>query len=264
MNYTQNKNRPSLNAAFMLGILLWAGIMHLPVSSWSQDAQAIVKKADEHMRGNTTVVELTIQTIRPTWSRSLELKAWMKGTDYSMILIQAPAKEKGIVFLKRRKEVWNWMPVLERNIKLPPSMMSQSWMGTDFTNDDLVRESSVVRDYTHRIAGDTLILGRPCYKIEMTPKPDAAVVWSRLIVCIDKSDFLELHTEFYDEEGVLMNVMNAYDIKVMDGRLIPTRFEMIPTDKPRQRTQMTYKSIRYNTPIKDDFFSTDNMRTLNR
>ena len=126
MNCKRYKIGLSPHYAFTAGVLLWASLILLPVPSWSQDAEAIVKKADEHMRGNTTVVELTIQTIRPTWSRSLELKAWMKGADYSMILIQAPAKEKGIVFLKRRKEVWNWMPVLERNIKLPPSMMSQS------------------------------------------------------------------------------------------------------------------------------------------
>lgn len=231
---------------------------------WGQDAYAIVKKADDKMRGTSSVVEMTIRTIRPSWSRSMDLKAWMKGKDYSMILIQSPVKDKGIVFLKRKKEVWNWMPVLERNIKLPPSMMSQSWMGTDFTNDDLVKESSILVDYTHRITGDTVVDGRTCFIIEMMPKPEAAVVWSKLIVCIDKKDFLELHSRFYDEEGNLMNIMNAFDVKTMDGRLIPTRFEMIPVEKKNQRTEMIYRSIRFNVPLEDGFFTTENMRSVSK
>jgi outer membrane lipoprotein-sorting protein len=192
----------------------------------------------------------------------MDIKAWVKGTDYSMILVQAPAKDKGIVFLKRKKEVWNWMPALEKTIKLPPSMMSQSWMGTDFTNDDLVKESSIVHDYNHRIIGDTIIDNRSCHIIEMIPRPEAAVVWGRLVVCIDKKDFLELHTRFYDEDGELINIMNGSDIRTMDGRLIPTRFEMLPMDKKNQKTEMIYRSIKYNRPIEDGFFTTEKMKTL--
>jgi outer membrane lipoprotein-sorting protein len=154
------------------------------------------------------------------------------------------------------------MPVLERNIKLPPSMMSQSWMGTDFTNDDLVKESSILVDYSHRIVGDTVIEGRSCHVIEMTPKPEAAVVWSKLIVCIDKKDFIELHSRFYDEEGSLLNIMNASDVKIMDGRLIPTKFEMIPVEKKNQKTEMIYRSIRFNIPLDDGFFTTEKMRSV--
>lgn len=230
---------------------------------FAQNASDIVKKADEKMRGSTSQAELTIKTIRPSWTRSMDVKVWVKGNDYSMILVQSPAKDKGIVFLKRKKEVWNWMPALERTIKLPPSMMSQNWMGTDFTNDDLVKESSVVNDYDHSIVGDTVIDNRSCYIIQMIPKPEAAVVWSKLIVCIDKKDFLELHTRFYDEEGKIINIMNAYDVKMMDGRLIPTRFEMIPADKKNQKTEMTYKIIKYNRPIEDAFFTSEKMKIIN-
>lgn len=230
---------------------------------FAQNASDIVKKADEKMRGSTSQAELTIKTIRPSWTRSMDVKVWVKGNDYSMILVQSPAKDKGIVFLKRKKEVWNWMPALERTIKLPPSMMSQNWMGTDFTNDDLVKESSVVNDYDHSIVGDTVIDNRSCYIIQMIPKPEVAVVWSKLIVCIDKKDFLELHTRFYDEEGKIINIMNAYDVKTMDGRLIPTRFEMIPADKKNQKTEMTYKTIKYNRPIEDAFFTSEKMKIIN-
>jgi outer membrane lipoprotein-sorting protein len=229
---------------------------------FAQSAADIVKKADEKMRGTTSRAELIIKTIRPSWTRSMDVKVWMKGNDFSMILIQSPAKDKGIVFLKRKKEVWNWMPALERTIKLPPSMMSQNWMGTDFTNDDLVKESSVVTDYDHSILGDTVIDKRDCYIIQMIPKPEAAIVWSKLIVCIDKKDFLELHTRFYDEDGKIVNIMNAYDVKMMDGRLIPTRFEMIPMDKKNQKTEMRYKNIQFNRPIGDGFFTSEKMKTV--
>lgn len=229
----------------------------------AQDAKEIVKRADDKMRGKTSQAEMVIKTMRPTWTREMTVKTWMKGNDYAMILIQAPVKDKGTVFLKRKKEVWNWLPTLERSIKLPPSMMSQSWMGTDFTNDDLVKESSVVEDYEHSIAGDTLLDGRPCYIIQMIPKPEAAVVWGKLIVCIDKKDFLELHSRFYDEEGSLINTMNSFDIKEMDGRLIPTRMEMIPADKKNQKTEIIYKKISFNRPLEDTFFTMDKMRNLN-
>jgi outer membrane lipoprotein-sorting protein len=110
------------------------------------------------------------------------------------------------------------------------------------------------------IIGDTTIDNRVCYIIQMIPKPEAAVVWSKLIVCIDKKDFLELHTRFYDEDGKLINIMNAYDIKVMGGRLIPTHFEMIPADKKNQKTEMIYRNIQYNKPIEDNFFTTEKMK----
>jgi outer membrane lipoprotein-sorting protein len=231
--------------------------------SFSQDAKEIVKKADDKMRGTTMQAEMIIKTTRPTWSREMQCKTWTKGNNLAMIIIKSPAKDKGIVFLKKKKEVWNWMPTLERNIKLPPSMMSQSWMGTDFTNDDLVKESSVVEDYDHIIIGDTVIQNRSCYTIRLIPKPETAVVWSKVILCIDKKDFLELNSRFFDEDGKLINTMNSYDIKLMHDRVIPTRFEMIPTDKKGQKTEMIYINIQYNKPIDDNFFSVEKMKTLN-
>lgn len=228
----------------------------------AQNATEVVRKADQKMRGSTMQAEMLIRTIRPTWTREMGCKTWMKGNDLAMILITAPAKDKGVVFLKRKKEVWTWVPSLERTVKLPPSMMGQNWMGTDFTNDDLVKESSVVEDYNHTITGDTVIQNRPCFIIRMIPKPDAAVVWSKVTICIDKKDYLELNCRFYDEDGKLINTMNGYDIKIMDGRLIPTRFEMIPADKKGQKTEMIYKAVRYNQAIDDRFFTVEKTQTL--
>ncbi len=227
-----------------------------------ESAKDIIEKADKKMRGETSIAEITIQTIRPTWTRELELKTWAKGTSYAMILITSPAREKGTVFLKRGKEVWNWVPNIERIIKLPPSMMMQSWMGTDFTNDDLVKESSIVEDYIHSFAGDTTINERNCYQIKLTPKPQAAVVWGMLMVWIDKKDYLQLLAKFYDEEGTLISTMRSEDIREMGGRLLPARIEMIPADKSGQRTVMQYKSIRFNAPIDDSFFTTQNMKKV--
>jgi outer membrane lipoprotein-sorting protein len=230
---------------------------------FSQTAKEIVEKTDEKMRGSTSQATLLIRTIRPTWSREMRVKTWEKGRVYSMIYVESPQKDKGIVFLKRKNEVWNWIPSIEKIIKLPPSMMSQSWMGTDFSNDDLVKESSIVNDYSHEFSGDTVISNRNCYLITLIPKAEAAVVWGKLVVAIDKKDLVELHVRFYDEDGSLVSIMNAYDVKLMDGRLIPTRMEMIPADKKGQRTEMIYEKISFNKPIADGFFTTEQMKSVN-
>lgn len=229
----------------------------------SYNAKEIVRKSDEKMRGKTSKAELTIQIVRPTWTREIKMKTWSKGNNYALILVIAPSKEKGTVFLKRDKEVWNWIPSIERTIKLPPSMMSQSWMGTDFTNDDLVKESSVVEDYIHSFEGDSVIEGRDCYKIKLIPTPEAAVVWGKILVWIDKKDDLQLRTEFYDEENVLISTMQSSEIKMMDGRLIPTRTEMIPADKKNQKTLMIFTNIVFDKSLDENIFSPNNMKKAN-
>lgn len=240
------------------------GIFILMAMQPPQDISArdIVRKVDENMRGKTSLADITIRIVRPTWSREMNMKSWSKGDDYSMILINSPAKEKGTVFLKRIKEVWNWIPSIERNIKLPPSMMSQSWMGTDFTNDDLVKEASAVEDYTHTHIGKETIAGKECYKIEMIPKPSAAIVWEKVIVWIDIKDFLQLKAEFYDEDGELVNIMNSSDIKKIGGRKITSKIEMIPVDKEGNSTWIIYNDIIFDKEINDDFFTTRNMKQL--
>jgi len=225
-------------------------------------AKDIVKEADENMRGKTSLADITIIIIRPSWSREMNMKAWSKGDDYSMIMVTSPAKEKGTVFLKRVKEVWNWIPSIERNIKLPPSMMSQSWMGTDFTNDDLVKEASSVSDYDHKLLGKETVLNKDCYKIEMIPKPSAAIVWEKVIVWIDSKDFLQLKAEFYDEDGELVNIMNSSEVKEIGGRKITSKIEMFPVDKEGNSTVIIYNDIIFDQPINDNFFSTRNMKQI--
>ncbi len=244
----------------LLGIMIFIVPIMTVSGQQNLSAKDIVKKADENMRGKTSQADITIKIIRPTWSREMQMKAWSKGDDYSMILVTSPAKEKGTVFLKRIKEVWNWIPSIERNIKLPPSMMSQSWMGTDFTNDDLVREASSVSDYDHTLLGKETIAGKECYKIQMIPKPSAAIVWEKVIVWIDTLDFLQLKAEFYDEDGELVNIMRSSDIKEMGGKKITSKIEMFPVDKEGNSTVIIYNDIVFDEPIKDDFFTTRNMK----
>jgi outer membrane lipoprotein-sorting protein len=226
----------------------------------AQDAKQIVAKAEDNIRGLSSQTEITIQIKRPAWTRSMSVKSWSKGDQYSLMVVTAPAKDAGTVFLKRVKEIWNWLPNIERVVKLPPSMMSQSWMGTDFTNDDLVKASSRIDDYKHKIVGDSVIEGRKCWKIEMIPLPQAAVVWSKVNMWIDHKDYLELRIEFYDEDNKLVNVMQCSDVRTIGGRVMPLKMEMIPVEKKGQETIITYSSAVFNQPISVDFFTTQNMK----
>ena len=237
-------------------------IIVLTFQANAQDAYQIIKRADEHLRGASQKAEMSIEVQRPKWSRTMDIKAWSLGNDYSFILINAPARDKGTVFLKREKEIWNWQPKIEKVIKLPPSMMMQSWMGSDFTNDDLVKESSILLDYTHEIIGDTLILNRACYTIQLTPKPAAAVVWGEIKTFIDKNDFLQLGSEFYDEDGYLINKMEASEIKSFGNKILPSKMVMTPVEEEGQTTILRYKSIEYNIDIDKEFFSKQNMKRL--
>lgn len=240
-------------------LLLACGLVLTFSQVFSQEARLIVKKADEKSRGKSSFATITIQTIRPSWTREMSVKAWMKGNDFALIQFVAPAKEKGVVYLKRKKEVWNWIPSIERNIKMPPSMMNQSWMGTDFTNDDLVKEASILEDYNHSLLSDTVFDGRSSYQIQLIPKPAASVVWGKLKMCIDKKDFIMLQVKYYDEDGLLINTMHCSDIKILGGRLLPAKLEMTPTDKKGFKTILTYNSLVFDNPIEDSFFSIQNI-----
>jgi len=239
--------------------LLFINLSLLNSPSFAQSAKEIVRKTDEKAKGKTSIATMTVQIIRPTWSREMSIKTWTKGNDLVLIYVTAPAKEKGVVYLKRFKEIWNWIPSIERNIKMPPSMMSQSWMGTDFTNDDLVKEASILEDYDHTFLEDAVVDARTCYKIQLLPKPKSAVVWGKVIMSIDKKDFMTLHVQYYDEDGTLINTMHGSDIKILGGRLLPARMEMTPESKKGNKTVLIYNSIVFDTPLDDSFFTTQNI-----
>ena len=233
------------------------------ISAQTLSAADIVRKADEKFNGEKSGISNMIMTIvRPSWERKVEFKSWSVGRENSLTLITAPAKDQGQTFLKRGQEMWSWNPAINRLIKLPPSMMSQGWMGSDYTNDDILKESSLVKDYTHEIIGEETIGERICYKIKMVAKPDASVVWGHQIRWIDKKELLVLKAELYDEDGYLVRTELGSEIKVMDGRAIPSRLELIPADEKGNKTIVEIKDIRFNVPIEDSFFSQQNMKRI--
>lgn len=214
------------------------------------------------MRGKTSAGEMKMKIIRPSWSREITMKSWTKGETLALILITGPARDKGTAFLKRNKEIWNWQPSIDRVIKLPPSMMMQSWMGSDFTNDDLVQESSVIKDYTHRLIGAEKIADRDCYKIELIPKEEAAVVWGKVICWIDKKDFIEMKVECYDEDGYLVNTLYGKQIKSLGGKILASVLEVTPAAEPGHKTIIEYLRLEFDQNIDDGFFSQQNMKRV--
>ena len=230
--------------------------------SLAQSADEIIQKAEDHMRGTSSYSEMTIETIRPKWTREMTIKTWTKGDDYSVTLVLSPAKDKGTVFLKRKNEIWQYIPSIERTIKMPPSMLNQSWMGTDMTNDDLVRESSLKNDYNKKIVGTETIEGLACHKIVMTPKEDVNSIWGKLEIWVSKKDYLQLKTKFYDEDNVLVNTILGKSVKTIGGKIIPTVMEVVPADKKGQKTRMEYTNAEFNLPIDDEIFTTQYMKRL--
>lgn len=239
-------------------------MLFITASIYSQDLTAIeiIKKADEKQRGEYNQGEVKMSIIRPDWTREITMKSWASGDDYSLILVTSPARDKGTAFLKRDREMWNWQPTIDRVIKMPPSMMSQSWMGSDFTNDDLVKQSSIVVDYTHQITGEAELEGRTCWEITLIPTEEAAVVWGKVKTWVDQKDFLQLKTEFFDEDDYLVNTMYGKKIDKLGGRLLPTIMEIIPADEEGHKTRIEYLSMSFDKPIKDSFFSVQSMKRV--
>ncbi|EGQ9296021.1 outer membrane lipoprotein-sorting protein [Vibrio parahaemolyticus] len=230
--------------------------------SYAESAFDIVQKSDQAMRGKSSYSEATMEIVRPDWTRSMTMKSWTKGTELSLVLVTAPAKDKGSASLKRHREMWNWVPSIERVIKIAPSMLSQSWMGSDFTNDDLINQSSIVVDYQHALLGNDSFEGDKVWVIEATAKPDAPVVWNKVTLWISQSTYLQRKVEFYDEFDERVNVLTTYDVKELGGRKIATRMEMKPVDKPGNKTIFTTHQAQFDFDINDDFFSQQQMKSL--
>ena len=255
-------NINSVKQYFLLCIISLLYFSAYPVFGDELSAKEIVIRANDLMRGKSSVATTIINVIKPDWSREMTAKTWSIEPDYAMILIIAPARDKGTVTLKRKKEMWNWIPSIQRIIKIPPSMMMQPWMGSDFNNDDLVRESSIVEDYTQSLIGEEKINGYDCYKISLIPKPEAGVVWGKIIMWISKEEYLELKIEYYDEDGTLVKYMTGSKIREMGGRIIPSYWEMIPVDKPGEKTTLEYKSLEFDIDISSSFFSEQEMKRV--
>ncbi len=222
-------------------------------------ALELARRCDQALKGNTQVGKASMTVRRPEWERTLEMDYWSVNPDKTFILITAPAKEAGTGTLRIGTNMWIYLPRVERTIKIPPSLMLQPWMGSDFTNDDLVKESSLVHDYTHRIDGEAVEAGDPCYRLVATPKPGAAVVWGKLVLLIRKSDALPRRQEFYDEHGKLRKVLTFEDIRPAGDRSYPMRWRIRPADRPEHETILVYREIRFDEPIPPRVFSRQNL-----
>ena len=232
------------------------------IDAQTMTAQEIVEISNDRLRGTSSYAELQMTIVRPSWTRELEIKSWSKGDDLSMILITAPARDKGTAFLMREREIWNWQPSIDRVIKMPPSMMTQSWMGSDFTNDDLVKQSSIVNDYDQTLLGQETVEGLPCYQVELIPHEDAAVVWGKVVIWIDVEDYMQMKIEFFDEDDYLVNTMSGKDPRMLGGKKLPSTLEVIPADNPGHKTMMVYRELEFDMDVEDRFFSIQNMKRV--
>lgn len=249
----------------MLKQFLFAFFTSCMFAGFSQhlSPKEIIQKSEEKLRGGEKAYsEIKIEIVRPSWSREMQMKSWAFGSQYSMILITAPARDAGQVFLKSEKQVWNYVPKFGRVTKLPPSAMSQSWMGTDLSNDDLVRESNKTDDFKYTLKSDTIINGLKCYHLSLIPNEGTNIIWGRIELFIDKVDFITVRNEMYDEDDELVNVMNASGIKVISGVKIATRIEMIPMDKEGHKTVMTIVVLDTKSSFEEGFFTKQNMQRV--
>jgi outer membrane lipoprotein-sorting protein len=246
-----------------IGTFLFFSCFTGTVTAQEMSATDIVRKADEKYRGEQSgfsVMQMTV--IRPAWQRTVEFRSWSLGDDYALTLVTAPAREAGQTFLKRKNEMWTFNPAINRLIKLPPSMMSQGWMGSDYTNDDVLRESSAVKDYTHEILSREDLGGYHCFKIRLTARKDADVLWSYQIWWVDEKEFIVLRAELYDEDGALVRTETASDMKIFEGRLLPTVLELIPAETKGNRTVVRIIDMKFNIKLSESFFSQQNMKNV--
>lgn len=233
-------------------------IVSLPVSAIELDE--LIRHIDELWRGETShsTMIMTVKTRR--YERSMTMEAWSRGQDYSLVVIRQPVKDKGIATLKVKENIWNYLPKINRVTKVPSSMMSGSWMGSHFTNDDLVKESTIEDDYTSSITFEGKRNGVSIYELTSTPKPDAAVVWGRVVMEIKQKTLSPYRALYYDEEGVLVRTMTFDQEKKIGARMVPMRMALQPEDKPNESTVVIYKDIAFDIPLKDSFFSLQNLQ----
>jgi outer membrane lipoprotein-sorting protein len=223
------------------------------------DIQAIVDKVDRLYRSTSSSAELEMVVTTPNWSRTLRMDAWSEGMDKTFIRIAYPKKDAGIATLRIGSEMWNYFPKINKVMKVPPSMMMSSWMGSDFTNDDLVKESSMLRDYTHRII--TPEGAEPgLHYVELIPKRDIPIVWGKIILLVRKEDFIPVREEYYDEKGTKMRVMEFKEITDFGGRAIPAVLEINPLNKRGNKTVVRYIDIRFDVELDSDAFTLRNLQ----
>ncbi|MDH5737091.1 MAG: outer membrane lipoprotein-sorting protein [Gammaproteobacteria bacterium] len=214
-------------------------------------AKELIDYMEDLYRGNASETEIVMQIEKPQYQRELQLIAWSMGREKSLIRIASPRKEKGISTLKRDSEIWNYFPKIDKVIKVAPSMMMGSWMGSDFTNDDLVKESTLTEDYRLELAES-----EDKYTVTLIPHEMTVTVWSKIEYTINKALMIPEQQIYYDEKMNRIRILNFLDPKDYNGRLLPSVLEMTPLNKPGNLTRIVYKSILFDPPgVTDETFS---------
>jgi len=237
-----------------LSLLIMSSFLYTNV--FAITATEIIEKSEQAMQGESqiAIADITIKTRR--WTRTMKLKSYLIRKDKkSFSEILSPRKDAGNRFLLIDQNMWHYVPKLQQTIKISPSMMLQSWMGSDFTNDDIVKESSIVTDYTHHLIGNETIDDHECYKLELIPKPDAAVVWGKIIYYARISDYLPVREEFYNEHNELKKHLTLSNFKKMGDRVIPILYKMQTVKKQDRYTLMELETARFDVPIPEAVFT---------
>jgi outer membrane lipoprotein-sorting protein len=228
----------------------------LPHPAWSANLKALIRKVEEQYMGLSSKSRMTLSIRSEHWERSLKMDAWSLGRDHFLVRIIEPSKERDVATLKVAKEVWNYLPKVDRVIKVPPSMMGGAWMGSHITNDDLVKANKIDEDYSFKLIEES----KQRYLIECIPKPDAVVVWGKIVYEILRPMEVPGTVSYYDEEMVKVREMIFDDVKKIDGRTIPLRMTIQPVDDPEERTIIQYSDIDFNIKIRKSFFSLRNLK----
>lgn len=229
----------------------------LSFSTLAADVDTILDKVDELFRSESSHGNMKMMIKTPHWERTLVMEMWTKGMDYTFVVIKSPRKDKGVTTLKRVNEMWNYFPKINKVIKIPPSMMMGSWMGSDLTNDDLVKESSLKKDYNSKLEdkGEN-------HFITLTPKKNTISVWGKIEVVVSKSTLLPIKQTFYDEKNIAVRDMIFKDVKKLGGKTIPTVMEIIPLteEKKGNITTMIYQDMKFNVKVNDSVFTRRNLQ----
>ena len=225
------------------------------IQVYSQTAEEIIEKAENAVKGKTAhgIIEMIITTSE--FTRSLKMEAWWVGNNKALIVTKAPAKEAGNKTLKDGDEIWEYLRNTETTIKIPPSMMLQSWNGSDYTNDDLVHASNLAKDYYLKIMATEKINSEDCWKVELTPKPEAAVVWGKIYYWVRKTNYLPSLVQYFDEKGNMIRYMVYSEVKNMHGRMMPSKWTMYNVKKKDHSTTIIVDDMSFDIKIPDKIFS---------
>ena len=247
-----------LGVSILSMLVIFSGI-----NAQAQDANSLVKAGFDYWRGRSSEFLVDMKIHRPDWERTVTMKGWTRGEKDSLITIVAPAKDKGNGTLKKGREMWIFNPKVNRVMKLPPSMMAQSWMGSDFSNNDLAKSDSILTDYVHTITGTENHEGKKVYIIKSVPKPDAPVVWGMQKLKI-REDHILLGQEFYDEDLEQVKVMTGYNIQMFGGKLFPKTWKMLEPEEKDTYTELNYRELSFKRDLPVHIFTLSNLKKPRR